>query len=90
MSMMKELEIEVREAAAEQYARGNVRWDQTDAYHGLSKPVVKDWDFLEEIRMKNNLPEEFSDELIELADEVYKEIFEEEMDERTRQSDSEV
>ena len=81
---MSQLVKEVKEEAREQYANGNVRWDQYDAYHGLSKPVVEDTDFIEEIMKRNGIEvnEETNELFFDLCDEacrVYREIFEKEM-----------
>lgn len=104
MSRMKELEIEVIEEAERQYKEGNIRWDQTSAYHGLSRPVVKDADFIDEILKRNGIvydtskddadpwqDQEYVDlqsDLLDAADHKYQELFEEEMDERSEQSNS--
>ena len=86
MKYFEELINEIKEEAKTQYLEGNVRWDCYDHYHGLSKPVVEDLDFIVKA-MKAHFGEDISDEkyieifdlLIEEADEVYKELNEQEL-----------
>ena len=78
--MLKQLRKEVIEEAKNQYAT-NYRMDIASYNHGLYVPIVADCDFIIDILKTHGQEEnqELFDELTEIADEVYKELYIEEL-----------